>query len=70
MAETPVFDALADALGADRPIALATVVEGTGIGAKLLVEPGRTVVGTLGNADLDRVVVVPAPGEPAKTPFW
>jgi xanthine dehydrogenase accessory factor len=53
---TPMFDALADALGTDRPVALATVVEGPGIGAKLLVEPGRAVVGTLGNADLDRVV--------------
>ena len=56
MTETPVFDALADALGADRPIALATIVEGPGLGAKLLVEPGRPIVGTLGNSDLDRVV--------------
>ncbi|MEP6624204.1 MAG: XdhC/CoxI family protein, partial [Acidimicrobiia bacterium] len=54
--ETPLFDALATALAADRPVALATVVEGFGIGAKLLVEPGRPAVGTLGDLDLDRVV--------------
>jgi len=54
---TPVFDALADALRADRPVALATVVEGPALGAKLLVEPGTQPRGTLGNADLDRVVV-------------
>ena len=55
-APTPIFDALNDALRGDRPIALATVVEGPNIGAKLLVEPGRDAIGTLGNADLDRVV--------------
>ncbi len=54
--DTPVFDALAVALGAERPVALATVVEGAGLGAKLLVEPGQPVVGTLGDVGLDRVV--------------
>ena len=51
-----LFEALADALRADRPIALATVIDGPPVGAKLLVEPGQPVIGTLGNADLDRVV--------------
>lgn len=60
---TPIFDALNEALRADRPIALATVVEGPNVGAKLLVEPGRDVIGTLGNADLDRVVARDASAE-------
>ncbi len=53
---TPVFDALESALRADRPVALATVVEGEELGAKLLVEPGAAPLGTLGDPDLDRVV--------------
>jgi len=53
---TPVFDALDAALRANRPVALATVVEGPHLGAKLLVEPGVDVLGTLGDPDLDRVV--------------
>jgi len=56
MPATPVFDALDAALRADRPVALATVVEGPHLGAKLLVEPGAAVLGTLGDPDLDRVV--------------
>ncbi len=58
-----LFAALADALRADRPVALATVVEGEPIGAKLLVEPGREPIGGLGNADLDRVVARDAVAE-------
>jgi len=53
---TPVFDALDVALRAERPVALATVIEGVHLGAKLLVEPGAAAVGTLGDPDLDRVV--------------
>lgn len=53
---TPIYDALAAALGADRPVALATVVEGPAIGAKLLVEPDEPALGSLGDPDLDRVV--------------
>lgn len=63
MSQTPVFDALRDALVAERPIALATVVEGPHLGAKLLVEPGATAIGSLGDADLDRVVARDALGE-------
>jgi xanthine dehydrogenase accessory factor len=53
---TPVFDALDAALRAERPVALATVVEGSRLGLKLLVEPGAAPLGTLGDPDLDRVV--------------
>ncbi len=51
-----MIDALAAALRADRPVALATVVEGPHLGAKLLVAPDADVLGSLGDADLDRVV--------------
>lgn len=60
---TPVYDALRDALAHDRPVALATVVNGPGIGAKLLVEPSGVPVGSLGDPDLDRVVARDALGE-------
>lgn len=51
-----IFDRLAEELGAERPVALATVVAGPGVGGKLLVVPGGEAVGTLGNENLDRVV--------------
>jgi xanthine dehydrogenase accessory factor len=53
---TPIFDALESTLRAEGPAALATVVDGPGLGKKLLVRPGEPAFGTLGNADLDRVV--------------
>jgi xanthine dehydrogenase accessory factor len=62
-ATTPVFDALRGALQAAEPVALATVIDGPGLGAKLLVQPGVAPLGTLGNADLDRVVARDALGE-------
>jgi xanthine dehydrogenase accessory factor len=55
---TPVsiYETLRDRIRAEAPVALATVIDGSHVGAKLLVEPGAEPVGTLGNADLDRVV--------------
>jgi xanthine dehydrogenase accessory factor len=58
-----IFDTLRDALAAEDAVALATVVEGPDVGAKLLVRPGAPPLGTLGNADLDRVVARDALGE-------
>jgi xanthine dehydrogenase accessory factor len=58
-----VYEALRDALREQRPVALATVVAGPNVGAKLLVEPNTEPVGTLGNGDLDRVVTRDARGE-------
>jgi xanthine dehydrogenase accessory factor len=58
-----VYDALRDTLRDARPVALATVVSGPHIGAKLLVEPGCDAIGTLGDAGLDRVVARDALGE-------
>ena len=51
-----LFDLLASELRAERPVALATVVAGPGVGGKLLVRPGHEPEGSLGNEDLDRVV--------------
>lgn len=58
-----IFDQLHQALAADQPVALATVVEGIGTGAKLVLRPGHPPSGTLGDADLDRVVARDALGE-------
>ncbi len=62
-ADRALYVALADALRGQRPAVLATVIEGPRRGAKLLLEPGEPVIGTLGDADLDRVVGRDALGE-------
>src|SRR6476659_433247 len=51
-----MYERLAARIRAEAPVALATVVDGPNVGAKLLVEPGETPTGTLGDPDLDRVV--------------
>jgi xanthine dehydrogenase accessory factor len=62
-----LFEQLAGALRAEEPVALVEVVEGPDdlFGAKLVVRPGATPAasGSLGNPDLDRVVVRDALGE-------
>ena len=50
------YDELRDALRAGEPVALATVIEGPNVGAKLLVRPDGRASGSLGDANLDRVV--------------
>jgi xanthine dehydrogenase accessory factor len=50
-----LYELLRDALQADDPVALATVVRGIGVGNKLLVFPDRDPIGSLGHPDLDRV---------------
>lgn len=58
-----VYERLRDGLRADEPLALATVVEGSGVGAKLLVTSDTDEpVGTLGDPGLDRVVARDARG--------
>jgi len=65
--QSALFEELALDLRAQRPVALATVVasDAAGIepGAALLVRPGGPHVGSLGNAELDRVVTRDAVGE-------
>ena len=60
---TPIFDQLRASIRAERPVALATVIDGPGIGRKLLVHRDAPPVGSLGNDDLDRVVARDALGE-------
>lgn len=63
MDEPGIYPRLRDELRAERPVALATVIDGPGIGAKLLVRPDGSSAGSLGNSDLDRVVGRDARGE-------
>ena len=57
------YEELRDALRAGEPVALATVVEGPHLGAKLLVKPDGGFSGSLGDENLDRVVARDARGE-------
>ncbi len=60
---TALYEALRAAIAAEEPVALATVVDGPGVGGKLLVRPDAEPTGSLGDADLDRVVARDALGE-------
>jgi xanthine dehydrogenase accessory factor len=55
--------AITEALQTGEPAALATIIEGPGAGAKLLVRPEKPSIGSLGNTELDRVVERDALGE-------
>jgi xanthine dehydrogenase accessory factor len=57
------YEELRDAVRAGEPVALATVIEGPHVGAKLLVGPDGRASGSLGDASLDRVVARDARGE-------
>jgi xanthine dehydrogenase accessory factor len=50
-----LYETWRDAVRAEQPVALATVIDGPGVGNKLVVRPGTEPLGTLGDADLDRV---------------
>jgi xanthine dehydrogenase accessory factor len=52
----PIYDSLRASLRDEQPVALATVIRGPGLGAKLLVRPDHDPEGSLGDGDLDRVV--------------
>ena len=51
-----LYTTLRDRLRSQQPTALVTVVDGVGVGAKLLVVPDGEPQGSLGNAELDRIV--------------
>ena len=51
-----LFDRYAECLRRSAPVALATVIDGPSVGAKLLIEPGTAPLGSLGHPELDRVV--------------
>jgi xanthine dehydrogenase accessory factor len=58
-----VQEVLLAALRDDAPIALATIVAGKGVGAKLLYRPGEPLIGSLGTPELDVVAARDAAGE-------
>jgi xanthine dehydrogenase accessory factor len=58
-----LYEVLRDTLRAERSVALVTAIEGPHIGAKLLVRPDADPLGSLGDAELDRVVARDALGE-------
>jgi xanthine dehydrogenase accessory factor len=62
-----LYQALADAIRTEQPVALAEIVEGPEdlLGNKLLLRPGPPVevLGSLGDVDLDRVVTRDVEGE-------
>ena len=51
-----LFERYAALLRSDSPVALATVIDGPSVGAKLLVQPDQPALGSLGHPELDRVV--------------
>ena len=62
-----MYETLRDAIRAEDPIALATIIETEGLperlGMKLLVRPGEAPIGSLGDPELDRVVARDVLGE-------
>jgi xanthine dehydrogenase accessory factor len=58
-----IYERLSEALRLGQPIALVTVIEGPHHGSKLLVEEDGSSLGSLGDPDLDRVVIRDALGE-------
>jgi len=63
MASESLYDIVTELIRAEEPVALATVVRGVNVGAKLLVRPAAEPRGSLGHPDLDRVVARDAAGE-------
>ncbi len=58
-----IYTDLAAAIRATDPVSLVTVVDGHGVGNKLLVGPDGIRGGSLGSSELDRVVARDAAGE-------
>ncbi len=57
MTESPIFERYAALIEAEEPVALATIIDGPNVGAKLLVTTGGAAPeGSLGHPELDRVV--------------
>lgn len=62
--ETSIYQVLRGTMRAGQPVALVTVIDGTAVdgqpavevGRKLLLSPGSPPVGSLGTAELDRIV--------------
>ncbi len=50
-----LYETLRDCLREQQPVALATVIKGPRLGAKILVRPAEDTLGSLGHPELDRV---------------
>jgi xanthine dehydrogenase accessory factor len=55
-----IFDTLREAIATEKPVALATIIAGTPLGAKLLIDPAGEPRGTLGDATLEAQVAADA----------
>jgi xanthine dehydrogenase accessory factor len=63
---TSIYQQFTDYIRTETPVALATIIEGPGVGAKLLVarvDGVEKVIGSLGHPELDRVVARDTAGE-------
>lgn len=58
-----VLEQLTASLRRSEPVCLVTIIEGAGVGAKLLIRPEQETLGSLGHPELDRVVERDATGE-------
>lgn len=58
-----IFDHLRNLIRAQSPVALATIIDGPGVGSRLLIEGGGTTLGSLGHPELDRIVIRDATAE-------
>ena len=50
-----IYKTLADRIRNNKPVVLLTIIDGPNIGATLLATPNLENLGTLGDAELDRV---------------
>ena len=53
---TSIYERFRDSIRSEVPVALATLIEGPEVGAKLLIEESGFALGSLGGEALDRVV--------------
>jgi xanthine dehydrogenase accessory factor len=53
---TDLYVELSNRLRAEQPVSLATVIDGPGVGLRLLVVPDQLPLGGLGHPELDRIV--------------
>ena len=60
--DTVAFDAIATPLRTNKPVVLATVCSGPGVGSSIVATPSEHT-GTLGHTELDRVVIRDARGD-------
>lgn len=51
-----LYEQLRDRIRNDEPVGLCTVIDGPHVGSKLLIIPGRSAQGSLGDPELDRIV--------------